>query len=235
MQEHKNNNPMIDQTTQEEIKELKSNYTPLKLPNIPSDLELKEEQYQTELNDFNLLRPNVAEKVYLKDRIKDLKKTVKTLNKTVDKYVSEEIDGKELIDGTLIITKTGTGSDYYYYLTELNFLIDKLQQLIQPKEIEVVGKEKKDEKTFLTGLKFATGEAQELYKKSKISFKKLAIDLGFKDTDRPYFSATLNNNKGIKNLYKNTKVVIQIHDYCIENKIVMCDEFLSKYDQIEPE
>ncbi len=227
---------MKKEYTPEEIKELRSSYTTLKLSNIPTDLELKEKQYQTEWENFNLLRPDVAEIVYLKDRVKDLKKTAKTLNKTVDKYVSDEIDGKELINGNLIITKTGTGSDYYYFSTELNFLKDKLQQLTNPKEIEVVGKEKKEEKPFLTGLKFATGEAQELYKKSKISFEKVAIDLGFTKNERPYFSDTLNDNpraKGCKNIYNNTKVVIQIYKHCVENKIVMCDEFLSKYNQIE--
>lgn len=226
---------MKKQYTPDEIKELRSNYTTLKLSNIPSDLELKEQQYQTELNDFLEKNPSANEKRYIEYRIKILEKVLEEYYESADMYEGEELDGKELINGNLITAKTGTASDYWSFMNKLDFTKDKLQQLLQPKDIEVVGKEKKGEIAFLTGLKFATGEAQELYKKSKISFEKLAIDLGFKDTDRPYFSATLNNNKGIKNLYKNTKVVIQIHDYCTKNNIVMCDEFLSNYNQIEPE
>ena len=93
------------------------------------------------------------------------------------------------------------------------------------------------QKTFKMGLKFATGEAQELYKKYKEDkghFKKICLELGFEETSRPYFSDTLPNNiKASKNLYKNKNLVIQIYNHCIDNNIVMCKEFLSKYTEIE--
>lgn len=127
---------MKKQYTPEEIKELRSNYTTLKLSNIPSDLELKEKQYQTELNDFLEKNPSANEKRYIEYRIKILEKVLEEYYESADMYEGEELDGKELIDGNLITTKAGTASDYWDNMNELDFSKDKLQQLLQPKDIE---------------------------------------------------------------------------------------------------
>lgn len=222
---------MKKQYNPDEIKELRNSFT--KIPPITqvSQNEIKEKQYQSDLAEFLHKNPSANEKRYIDYRIIVLEKVLEEYYETADMYEGEDVDGKELIDGNLITTKTGTASDYWYCKDEFDFFKDKLIELSKPKQLE----DNKLETAFLTGLKFATGEAQELYKKSKISFEKLAINLGFKDTDRPYFSATINNNRGVKNLYKNTRVVVQIYSHCIENKIDMCEEFLNKYNQIEPE
>ncbi len=127
---------MKKQYTPEEIKELRSNYTTLKLSNIPGDLELKEKQYQTELNDFLEKNPSANEKRYIEYRIKILEKVLEEYYESADMYEGEELDGKELIDGNLITTKTGTASDYWDNMNKLDFTKDKLQQLLQPKDIE---------------------------------------------------------------------------------------------------
>ena len=127
---------MKKQYTPEEIKELRSNYTTLKLSNIPSDLELKEQRFQTELNDFLDKNPSANEKRYIEYRIKILEKVLEEYYESADMYEGEELDGKELIDGNLITTKTGTASDYWDNMNKLDFTKDKLQQLLQPKDIE---------------------------------------------------------------------------------------------------
>ncbi|MDI5898397.1 hypothetical protein [Flavobacterium yafengii] len=192
----------------------------------------EDKQYQREFHEFLYKNPNATEDFYINYRIRITEKLLVEYENTADFIKGEELDGKELVNGILITTKTGTASEHIMFYKEVVFLKGKLKQLEALQKASEINNEK--ETTFLTGLKFATGEAQELYKKSKISFEKLAINLGFKNTDRPYFSATINNNRGIKNLYNNPKVVIQIYNYCVENKTVMCEEFLSKHHQIEP-
>jgi hypothetical protein len=120
-------------------------------------------------------------------------------------------------------------------VNEIDLMAEKNPTLFYDYEDEK--KDYKEEMPFLTGLKFATGEAQELHKqlliKDKFSFNKVALALGFTEKERPYFSATINNNKEGKNLYKSDKLIVKIYDYCIENKIDMCEEFFNNYRKIE--
>jgi hypothetical protein len=97
----------------------------------------------------------------------------------------------------------------------------------------------KGKKPFKIGLKFATGEPQELYKKYKNEkghFKIICLELGFEKTDRPYFSETLpNTSVSSKNLFNNTTLLKKIARHCNEFKVVMCEDFLEKIKLIELE
>jgi hypothetical protein len=89
---------------------------------------------------------------------------------------------------------------------------------------------------FTTGIKLATGEAYDLYNKyNKGHFKKICLELGFKETDRPYFSDTINENTGDKNTFANPDKVKKLHQYLTENNLNCGAVFLSKYNQIELE
>lgn len=101
---------MIDQTTQEE------------------------KQYRFELTEFKLKNPSADEKFYINYRIKILENVLKEYYETADFAEGEYMDGKELIDGNLITTKTGTASDYLYVSKELDFLKDKLIELSEIKK-----------------------------------------------------------------------------------------------------
>lgn len=129
--------------------------------------------------------------------------------------------------------------EYYNYKIkefQADYLKNRLKDLLEPKQPEPIAAAKKDDFVFHTGLTLATGKAQEMYKSNKpISFDDLAVNLGFKKSQRSYFSATINNNKNPKNLYNNKNVMKRIYNYCIENKKDMCDDFLEKYNKIEPE
>jgi len=204
--------------------------------------ELEENRYQSAFREFWYKNPSATENFYIEYRIRIIKEILLEYNKTANFVKGEELDGKELIDGVLTTTKMGTATAYIQFDKELSFLKGKLKQLKNSKQPEpkaTVKKDIKEQTPFLVGLKFANGEAQELYKKykgEKGHFKKICLELGFKDTDRPYFSETLNNNrKGIKNIYNKKGTLIQVYNYCTENKIVMCDGFLEKYNQIELE
>lgn len=229
---------MKKQYTPEEINELRSNYTTLKLSNIPSDLELKEKQYQTELNDFLEKNPCANEKRYIEYRIKILEKVLEEYYESADMYEGEELDGKELFDGNLITTKTGTASDYWDNMNELDFSKDKLQQLLEPKGIEVNSKKKdyKEENWFVVGLLFATGEMQEALKKHNGNATEVAKLFKNEKGYRPIISDSMSNSTSrVTNIFSRPDKLTKIYLYCIENNIVMCDEFLSIYNGIEPE
>jgi hypothetical protein len=97
----------------------------------------------------------------------------------------------------------------------------------------------KEKQPFKIGLKFATGEPQELYKKYKKEkghFKMICLELGFKESDRPYFSETLpNTSKSNKNLFNNITLLKQIAEHCNYLQIYMCEDFLEKIKAIELE
>ena len=97
----------------------------------------------------------------------------------------------------------------------------------------------KEKTPFKIALKFATGEAQELYEKHKVDkghFKIICLKLGFKETDRPYFSETLpNTSNGNKNLFKNLGLIKQVVKHCNSEQIAMCKDFLDKVSNFELE
>lgn len=89
-----------------------------------------------------------------------------------------------------------------------------------------------NETWFQIGLTFATGRAQDLYKKYKQErghFTKITLKLGFKETFRPYFSETINNSKeDYKNIYSNREKLELIYTYCQAKNIEVCPDFLAQ-------
>lgn len=201
---------------------------------IKAHIKAKEEaQYQNELRNFRYKHPIATEEFYIKYRIRIIENLLVEYDKTADFTKSFDVEGIEIINGNPVCTKMGTATDYILLDTEVNLFKQRLINLSEPQIASEPTKEKNN--AFYTGLKFATGEAQTHYKKATISFDKLTIDLGFEKKIRPYFSATINRNPSNKNLYNNSKVMIELYNYCINNKVVMCEEFLNKYSQIELE
>jgi hypothetical protein len=117
-------------------------------------------------------------------------------------------------------------NDVYLINQELGLLKDEILNL-------------KEKQPFKIGLKFAIGEPQELYKKYKKEkghFKMICLELGFKESDRPYFSETLpNTSKSNKNLFNNVTLLKHIAKYCRDLQINMCEDFLEKIKVIELE
>jgi hypothetical protein len=96
----------------------------------------------------------------------------------------------------------------------------------------------KNEIWFKTGITLATGEAFNLYtkyKNDKGHFTKLCLELGFKKTDRPYFSATLQNNNGDKNTFASKDKLQKLHKHLTENELNFGVEFLIEYKKLELE
>jgi hypothetical protein len=99
-------------------------------------------------------------------------------------------------------------------------------------------KDYKETLWFKTGIKLATGEAFKLYSKYKLDkghFTKICLELGFKETDRPYFSDTINNNASDKNTFANKDKLQKLHEHLTKNNLPFGAEFLEKYNQIEAE
>lgn len=101
-------------------------------------------------------------------------------------------------------------------------------------------KDYKDTIWFKTGIPLATGEAFELYRKYKNDkgyCKKICLELGFKETDRPYFSETINDQPRATDKNKNTfadKGKLQkLYNHLTENNMPFGAEFLKKYDALE--
>lgn len=118
-------------------------------------------------------------------------------------------------------------------------IIKDIEKIYIGKAVETVSKREKDYKNFIwfnTGVTLATGEAFILYKKYKNDkghFKKICEELGFKKSDRPYFSATLQDNKTDKNTFADKNKLQKLHNHLKENNLKFGEEFLKKYNQIE--
>lgn len=120
----------------------------------------------------------------------------------------------------------------YYELLDLK---EKIIDSLKPIEAITKQKDYKDMIWFRTGLKLATGEAYDLYRKYKNEkghFVKVCEELGFNKTDRPYFSDTINDNNSDKNTFANFDKLKKIHSYLTENNLNFGNEFLEKYNQI---
>ena len=126
----------------------------------------------------------------------------------------------------------------------------QLDNTSTPKKV----KDYKDTIWFTTGIKLATGEAFDLYEKYKNDkghFTKICSELGFKESDRTFFSTTINDikpkvvfdNKGKKlPLEKNNKNTFadkdklqKLHKELTEKNLPFGAVFLEKYNQIEAE
>lgn len=125
----------------------------------------------------------------------------------------------------------------------LEFQISNLEHLLKatetsPSFMQLERKENyKDNLWFRIGLLFAKGIAQDTYKKKfkgkKGEFKLITLELGFKESDRPYFSDTIGGNSSRpQNIYSNKKYMTILFDYCTKNEIEMCSDFESAYNKI---
>lgn len=86
---------------------------------------------------------------------------------------------------------------------------------------------------FKVGLLFANGEMDKLLKKHDNVYTQIAKELN-NISYRPYISDSMGTNtKSDKNIFNNENHIITIHDYCIQNKIVMNKNFLDKYNAIK--
>lgn len=90
---------------------------------------------------------------------------------------------------------------------------------------------------FKVGLFFAKGEAQELYEKYKSErghFKKITLELGFKESDRPYFSETINNTTvSDKNIYSDLTKMKKIRNHCKKNNILISEDFDKNFNALQ--
>jgi Zn ribbon nucleic-acid-binding protein len=122
-------------------------------------------------------------------------------------------------------------SDYRITISDITnkSLIDTTQEAIQKNEPY------KDKIWFVIGLKFATGEMDDLLKSNNQNFTKTAKFLGNKSF-RPFISETKNNTtKSNKNIYSNKEKIKNIYDHCLENDIQMHNDFITVYKTKELE
>lgn len=135
---------------------------------------------------------------------------------------------------------------YLEYLKMKSFIDELLpmEKDIKPsnekKSVIIVSEDKKGFKDFTwfkVGLLFAKGEVQKLYEKYKSKkghYKKITLELGFKETDRPYFSETINNTTSSnKNIYNDLTKMKKIQYYCQKNEIVICEDFDKNFNVLQ--
>ena len=112
----------------------------------------------------------------------------------------------------------------------INIFLGETKPLPKP-EIDI-NEKFVSETWFKIGLTFATGQAQHLYNKYKEErghFTKIAVKLGFKETDRPYFSQTIHNSTiDNKNIYSSREKLEKIYTFCKVKNITVCTDFLSQ-------
>ncbi|WP_217425245.1 hypothetical protein [Flavobacterium sp. 14A] len=200
----------------------------------------KDQQYQADFIEFGYKNPSATELNYLEIKIKLLTKVVNECEETADfDFLGEELDGMELVNGNLITTKTGTASDWFFWKSELDFLKEKQDQLLNPTPLVIEKKDnlKKDYKTdvwFLAGVQLANGKAYQL-RKDKLSFRDIAVKLGFKSSDGVYFSESIgNSSKGAKNIFEYFERLKIIIDYCNDKSIAIDDRFMKECTEKYP-
>ncbi|WP_115815247.1 hypothetical protein [Flavobacterium aquicola] len=102
--------------------------------------------------------------------------------------------------------------------------------------IEKPNKDKTKENWFIIGVKFATGEMQQMLKEN--TPPDVAEILGNKKGFRPYITSTLGTKKESlkykdKNIYTRKKTDIElILDYCKKNNLIVCQEFKDEIKHI---
>jgi hypothetical protein len=175
--------------------------------------------YESSLNNFLLKQKTLLGKMY------------NEVNQTQN-YIESEIKRK------VKFTETTEQNVYDSYIAFL-----KLKQTED--NSDSLNKKTKDYKQFVwfkTGIPLATGEAFHLYNKYKDNkgvYAKITKELGFKQTDRTYFSTTIGDFKKAKDSNKNTFAcnhkLIKLHKHLVENNLPFGTKFLEKYNEIESE
>ncbi|MEP2237467.1 MAG: hypothetical protein ABJI22_03835 [Maribacter sp.] len=135
---------------------------------------------------------------------------------------------------------------FHWYAAYLEYL--KMKAFIEPlllneshrsTTVAIVGDKPNFENLtwFKVGILFANGKAEELYNKYKNEkghFTKITLELGFKKTDRPYFSETINNStNSTKNIYNSFSKIKKIHDHCVINKILIKEDFMRIFNALQ--
>ncbi|MCM4161865.1 hypothetical protein FHG64_15995 [Antarcticibacterium flavum] len=100
---------------------------------------------------------------------------------------------------------------------------------VTPEKLEL--KKSEEYKTFTwfkVGLTFATGEAQKGYNNHQ-NYTRLASELGFKDTDRPYFSESFSAySTDSKNIFAQPVKLDLLLKHCKENNIPLDPDFVKR-------
>lgn len=167
--------------------------------------------------DSNQIRDplNIESFIHVK-RLSIVPESLKKSHPVLKKYDREEIK--------IIQREFGVFINHFYYNKFYEYLMNEARSTIK--------RNKTDFLWFKIGLLFAQGIPQELYDKYKNEaghFKKITIELKFKESDRPYFSETLNNTTlSDKNLYADSKKLLFIKNHCTENNINIVNDFLDK-------
>ena len=145
------------------------------------------------------------------------------------------------------LTQSQVNAAYLFLIETINYLNEFNETLETPptktaQRINSSSTQAKDYKKsiwFKTGIPLATGEAFDLYRKYKNDkghFKKICLELGFKEGDRPYFSETINGTTdNDKNTFANKDKLQKLHKHLAENGLEFGTEFLIKFNAIEPE
>ena len=120
--------------------------------------------------------------------------------------------------------KKSTSTEKISLLKELDSTTFQTSTTIELKKNE----DHKDQTWFKVGLKFATGEAQQQYAILQ-NYTSVSLDLGFKVTDRPYFSESFSRiSTDPKNIFSKPVKINLICKHCNENNIDLSPEFLKR-------
>jgi len=149
----------------------------------------------------------------------------------IDYYEIDKNNGFDYFPdfATDFLCNTSSNRSFYGLDAISDLIIEKINACEDGADKPHSKKEYKNEIWFKIGLTFANGKAYKLcdkYINDKGHFTKITKKLGFKFTDRPYFSETFgNSSQGNQNIYYSLDKMKKISDYCEENYIPMDDKF----------
>ncbi|KAB1068044.1 hypothetical protein F6U93_07865 [Tamlana haliotis] len=150
----------------------------------------------------------------------DIKKSTNVNIKTTEDEINSLHKNQFPLNLLMLTDNKYTGSLYY---SDLNLLDETIKSILTP------NKEKKTKpKWFPIGLGFANGKIQKKIKTN--SAREIAKSYNL-DACHNYISLTISNHsKDPKNIYSDIDKLNLIYNHCIENNVVMCDEFKNIYN-----
>lgn len=182
------------------------------IPNVISETEKREQQYQNELEEFLTKNnyygedPVFDEAYYIKYKIDIFENLISEYEKTADFGAGRILDGKEIINGNLITTKNGTVSDLAAAKNKLTFLLMKKDSFKTAVSNSVQGEE-------------LTNEAKAL----KMYYE------GIKDVTRTNYGNSIYNNY-TKWMKKENRTANDGTNLQLRNKIQMFEKVISVLD-----
>ena len=217
---------------------------------IPNEIQLKSFEFLKEkLNPFDDSDKNILQSIIteytlynFKNRINVYKNNEDKINYIIDikaRFLQEVIDYQGWQSNNSFDKKCDIEIERLKSktITKNNHILTESKVITEALTIKKAN-EYKDTIWFKTGLKLATGEAYDLYYKYKLDkghFTKLCLELGFKVSDRTYFSSTINDNETDKNTFTDKSKLQKLYKHLTENDLPLGTEFLEKYNQIETE